>query len=100
MTKTTNVRYSHERRRVVELGGAGEEEPRDLRDRDAHRLLGGDQHDEPRERHREQERPQRQVGAGEEAASARRRRRRGRRLLAGLRRRRGDVHGGHGSLAS
>ena len=73
---------------MVELGGAGEEEPRDLRDRDERRLLGGGQHDEPRERHREQERPQRQVGAGE-AASARRRRR-GRRLLAGLRRR-GDV---------
>ena len=94
--------YSHERRRVVELGGAGDEEPRDLWYRDADGLLGGGQHDEPRERHREQERPQGQVGAGEAAASARRRRR-GRRRggggLAGLRRR-VDVHGGHMALAS
>lgn len=83
--------YSHERRRVFELGGQGEDEPRELRHRDAHRLLGGGQHDEPRQRHREQEHPQGQVGAGE--APARRRGRR--RAFAGLRR--GGVRGGHGS---
>jgi hypothetical protein len=93
--------YSHERRRVLELGREREDEPWNLRDRDAHGLLGGGQHDEPRQRHREQEHPEGQVGAGEASARRRRCRRRGRRrvgLLAGPCRRRRGVHGGHGSL--
>jgi hypothetical protein len=81
--------YSHERGRVVELGLHGHDGPQHG-DGEQHGLLGGGQHDERRQRHREQERPQGQLRAGEAARRSGGGRRRG---LAGLRRR--GVHGGH-----